>query len=219
MPFRILLTGFTPFAGLRVNPSEEIVRQISENAHPLPEVSLSVEVLPTEFQAAGDKICGNICRFLPNSVLILGVAPGSDHFRLERLAVNLDDSDMPDESGDAPDGRPIESTGPVAYRATLPTTLLAKTLKRRQIPVRFSNHAGTYVCNHTLYAALHVIETKQLDTQCGLVHLPLMSEQAEETRGVGLPTLPLTAMVEAVHACIETLRDDYLTRRRGRASF
>src|ERR1700690_4113318 len=124
MSFRILLTGFTPFGGLQLNPSEEIVRQISEEAHLLPEVSLAVEVLPTEFQRAGDNIRGSISRLLPDSVLLLGVAPGSNHFRLERFAVNMDDTDMPDLAGKAPNGVPIELSGAVAYRTSLPLTLL-----------------------------------------------------------------------------------------------
>lgn len=216
MPFRILLTGFTPFGGMPLNPSEEIVRHISENTDALPGVSLSIDVLPTVFQAAGEKIRENISRFLPHSVLMLGVVPGSDHFRLERFAINIDDSDMPDLAGDIPDGRPIELTGPAAYETNLPLRLLARTLGSREIPVRFSSHAGTYVCNHVLYAALHVIKEEQLDTQCGLIHIPLMSEQVTDA-GSKLPALPLATMVEAVKACIEALRNDSLARRQGLA--
>jgi pyroglutamyl-peptidase len=212
MSIKILLAGFTPFAGLHVNPSEEIVRRISENTESFPGVLLAAEVLPTEFEAAGTRIRESICRFLPQSVLILGVAPGSGQICLERLAVNIDDSDMPDLTGDTPSGRLIETAGPAAYWVTLPLSHLSKMLESRKIPVRLSNHAGTYVCNHALYAALHVIEERQLNVGCGLAHIPLMSEQTEIADG-RLPALPLASMVDAVRACIEVLRDDCLTRQ------
>jgi pyroglutamyl-peptidase len=71
-------------------------------------------------------------------------------------------------------------------------------LKSKEIPVRISNHAGAFLCNHVLYLALHEIAQSCALTECGFIHVPHLVN----------PDLPggmeLTRMIEAVELCLDT---------------
>lgn len=207
---KILLVGFNQFGSLSVNPSEAIVRQIEQRQR-IDGVRLITEVLPTEFAGAGTRIREVIRNLVPDAILALGVAGGARHVRLERVALNIDDSEISDNRGDTPGARVIEPRGPVAYWSTLPLQRLSEILKGMRIPVEMSSHAGTYVCNHVFYAARHEIELMDLTAPCGLIHVPLMLEQAEAADGAVF-ALPLAVMAEAVESCIDFLNQEFCSR-------
>jgi pyroglutamyl-peptidase len=122
------------------------------------------------------------------------------------MALNIDDSEAPDNVGDAPSVRIIQPRGPVAYRSTLPLRKFMDALKSRGLPVEISSNAGTFVCNHVFYSARYEIEQVNPGGQCGFIHVPLMLEQAEafETSCA----IPLAVMVEAVTSCIDLLYEE-----------
>lgn len=209
---KILLTGFEPFGPVQVNPSEQIVRRIREETKEVAEGSkeesktrgtgdLRAEVLPTEFIAADRRIRQLIREFRPDAVLCLGVAPQRDKISLERFALNMDDDVLPDNAGRSRTGRPIAPNGPAAYWSTLPLERFERQLKRRGIPVVYSNHAGTYLCNHVFYVVRHLLEQLGSSAPCGFVHLPPLRTRGGKARG-----LPLDTMVEAVECCLSVLR-------------
>jgi pyroglutamyl-peptidase len=123
---------------------------------------------------------------------------------LERVALNLDDSEFPDNRGDIRIGQPIQINGPPAYWSTLPLPQLMAALFACGVPAGISNHAGTFVCNHVFYRSCYEIQQMGLNTRCGLVHVPLMAEQAEVRSGSG-PSLPIESMVRAVECCLMAL--------------
>jgi pyroglutamyl-peptidase len=201
----ILLTGFGPFDGLSANPSQVVADKISGLTHIPSRITINSRVLSTEYLSAGNRIVDCIHELRPDAVLIVGVAPGSIAIRLERVALNIDDSDVPDLCGEAPQGRPIAMDGPVAYRSTLPLERFSGALREGRIPFAMSNHAGTYVCNHVFYLARHVLESSGADIPCGLIHIPLMLEQVEASLAAK-PSMPLNLMVEAIAICIKSLQ-------------
>ena len=203
---KILLTGFNRFSSLSVNSSEAIVHRVEQNCHS-EGMGLVTEVLPTEFVRAGNRIRELIRTLTPDVVIVLGVARDTNYVRLERVALNIDDSETPDNRGDAPSARIIQPRGPVAYWSTLPLEILMDVLKGLGVPAEISSHAGTYVCNHVFYSARHEIEQLNAAVQCGLIHVPLMLEQAE---AIGTTfVLPLAVMAEAVTSCIDLLNPEF----------
>lgn len=197
---RILMTGFEPFGELESNPSELIVERMGSMGFE----GMVREVLPTEYRAAGERIRALIRRERPEAVVCLGVALASDAIRLERVALNLDDTQAPDNAGEAPAGQPIVAGGPVGYWSTLPLAGMYRVLREREVAVRISNHAGTYVCNHVFYVARHEIERLGSGAPCGFIHVPLATEQAK-TEAALARSLPLEVMVEAVGYCLGML--------------
>lgn len=193
----ILLTGFTPFGKVAVNPSQLIIDQIALKGDPV----VIPAVLPVEYAAAGRYIMELIQANRPQAVLCLGVAASRQAINLERVALNLNDAALPDNTGDLAAGRLIAADGPLAYWSTLPLDTMLAALAARGIPAVISNHAGAYVCNHVFYMARHTLDRMGSRAACGFVHLPAVRETDSEGSG-----LPLAQMVEAVACCLDSLR-------------
>ena len=200
----ILVTGFEPFDGLAVNPSQAVVEALAHRSSGRHGIELVTEILPTEFRAASDRIVTLIRELRPDAVVSLGLAFSASAIRLERHALNLNDSARPDNGGDLATGRLIDPDGPIGYWSTLPLDAMFRALKERDIPAIISNHAGAYVCNHVFYTARHEIERLGWETPCGFIHLPLMSEQGVSPPPGGA-SLPLATMLEAVECCLGVL--------------
>jgi pyroglutamyl-peptidase len=198
---RMLLTGFEPFGELETNPSQLVVERLADGGHH----DLVAEVLPTEYAAAGARIRALIHQVHPGAVVCLGVAARAAAIRLERVALNLDDTQKPDNAGEAPAGRLIAPDGPVGYWSTLPLADMHAALQERDIPVQISNHAGTYICNHVFYAARHEIERLGGGVPCGFIHVPLAAQQAT-TEDERERSLPLDTMVQAIGCCLDVLK-------------
>lgn len=200
----IILTGFEPFGDVQVNPSEQIVRTLADR-YP---GELVAAILPTVFAEAERQILELIERVRPEAVVSLGVAAGRPAITLERVALNLDDTDQPDNSGMVAAGQPIAADGPLAYWSTLPLESMRDAVAGLGIPVRISNHAGTYVCNHVFYAARHAIEAGGLQIPCGFIHVPAV---ATPDATPPYPVMDLEPMIAAVDQCLHVLRDSLAT--------
>ena len=194
---RILLTGFMPFGNHPINPSQQIVEAMANRGND--ELEFITEVLPVEYHAAGERIGTLIREHQPDAIVLLGLAARSDAIRLERVALNVDDAGLADNAEDLASGRVIEPDGPAAYWSSLPLDAMQQALQGRDIPVKISNHAGTYVCNHLFYAARHFLEQRTVTTPCGFIHVPAISE------GDDTPGLPLATMIAAVETCLVSL--------------
>jgi len=201
---RIVLTGFEPFGDHTINSSQVVVEAVAERARDAGRHNVHARALPVAYGAAGSAIRSLIATSEPDAVLCLGLAAGLDALALERVALNLDDAEQADSAGERRTGQHIVPGGPVAYWSTLPLEAMRQALEARGIPVGFSNHAGTYVCNHVFYVARHELERRRSGARCGFVHLPLLAEQAGPSQGRILG-LDKEAMVCAVECCLEVL--------------
>jgi pyroglutamyl-peptidase len=191
---RILLTGFEPFGKATLNPSGEIVKQISGD-------KIVTAILPVAYAQSAEKLLSLIAEHNPDVVISLGQAEGRTHISPERIAINLDDARLADNEGVIRNDVPIIAGGPVAYESTLPIKDIVKAINDSGVPAAVSLSAGAFLCNHVFYVAQdHFKGTK---VRSGFVHVPLMDEQAGEFPG--LPTMPLDQMVKAVRTMLEVL--------------
>jgi pyroglutamyl-peptidase len=182
----ILVTGFEPFRGERVNPSEEVVRALAGRP------GLRSAVLPVSYRRAEAALSALLEAAPPRALLLLGLAAG-DAIRLERVALNCDASEGPDEDGEARAAAPIAAFGPADYASTLPLAAFAEKLTGLALPVAWSDDAGGFLCNHVFYRAREWLERRGLFVPCGFVHLP------------PLEALALERQLEGVAACLELL--------------
>lgn len=192
---RILLTGFEPFYKASLNSSKEVVELIT---HP---AVVAKAILPVVFGESAKELCQLIDLHNPDVIISLGQAEGRREISFERVAINLDDARIADNDGNIPADQAIVNNGPNAYFATLPTEELVEAVRKGGVGANLSLSAGSFVCNHVFYAALHHIQNRE--TLAGFIHLPLMAEQVDEFPG--MPTMELTEMVRGI-----TLTLDYL---------
>lgn len=193
---KILLTGFTPFGGESVNPALEAVKLVKS---PLPEIALIKLEVPTVFARSGELVTAAMDKYLPDAVICVGQAAGRSAVTPERIAINVDDARIPDNDGAQPVDKPIAADGPAAYFATLPIKAVVQAIRAAGVPAEVSNSAGTYVCNHLMYAVLHHTATDHPGTHAGFIHVPCIPEQ---TVGKNIPSLPLDRIVVALEAAI-----------------
>ena len=195
---RILITGFEPFGGDRVNPSWQVAQALQGERWHGHEVV--VEQLPCTFAAAIPTLQAALRRHRPRLVLALGQA-GRAVISLERVALNVDDARIPDNAGAQPVDRPVRRGGPAAYFSTLPLKAMLQALRAGGVPAEVSQTAGTFVCNHVFYGLMHTLRS-QRGVRGGFVHVPMLPEQARaHGRDDGML---LATMVDGVRLAGET---------------
>jgi len=185
-----LVTGFEPFAGSSLNPSQLIVEALAA-AHGDSEHIFAV--LPVEYRLAGERLSALLEQHQPHTVICIGQAEGRASISIETRAQNLDDAKLADNSGEARSGQPISSDGETELPTTLPVDALLEHLALAGIPAESSTSAGTFVCNHIFYVMQQLLADTAV--RSGFIHVPLVPEQASEFSGK--PTLSLETQVEA----------------------
>jgi pyroglutamyl-peptidase len=193
----ILVTGFEPFGGERVNPSAEVARAL--HGRTIDGARVVGIVLPCVFGAAIDALRDAIDTQRPQLVLALGQAAGRDGFTLERVAINLDDARIADNAGAQPIDEPVIARGAAAHFTTLPIKAMVAALRDAGHEASVSYSAGTFVCNHVFYALQHVLKRRR-SVRSGFMHLPCLPEQA----ALPTPSMSLAAMVDGVGIALAT---------------
>jgi len=202
MPAILILAGFEPFRGERINPSWEIARRL--DAEVIGGLRIKSLRVPVGCARAARLITGAIARWQPRPVRSPREAGGRPAISLERIAINLaDERGALAKSGD-PGFTPVVRGGPDAYFSRLPLRAIIRELDRKDIPASVSLTAGAYACNALMYAALHSLRRKP-GVPVGFIHLPYEARQARRHRN--LPSMALATMENAVRIAIaETAR-------------
>lgn len=190
----VLVTGFEPFAGAADNPSGDAVRRLARDWDG-PE-RLVTEVLPVTFADAAARVCALIDEHDPVAVVAVGLAEGRAELTPERVAVNLADARIPDNAGAQPVDEPVVAGGPAAYLTTAPVKHAVAALLAAGLPAAVSHTAGTFVCNHVFYAALHHLATTgRAHVPATFVHVPAATVVAvpDQARALDLVVRTLLA--------------------------
>ena len=195
---KIIVTGFDPFGGEKINPSIECVKALPE----IEGVELIRLELPTVFKESAKRLNEVINDVKPDAVLSVGQAGGRAGITMERIAINVDDARIPDNISQQPIDEVIQLDGEAAYFTTLPIKRIVKAIREAGIPVEVSNSAGTFVCNHIMYQALFAATKADKPFKAGFMHIPFIPEQTTDK-----PSLPLEESTKALQIAIETIRD------------
>ena len=199
---KILVTGFDPFGGEKVNPALEAVKS-------LPSVIHGAEIrwveIPTVFYQSAEVLEAEIVRYQPDVVLCIGQAGGRASLTPERVAINQDDARIPDNQGNQPIDTPIRLDGEAAYFSTLPIKAMVQAIKEDGLPATVSNTAGTFVCNHLMYQALYLADKKFPHMRAGFMHIPYMTEQVINKPNTA--SMNLTDIIRGIEAAIGAIVD------------
>lgn len=195
----VLVTGFEPFAGDTVNPSQLVAERL--DGRRLAGVQVTSVVLPVSAAAAPGVLTAAIERHHPELVISLGLAGGRAGINLERVGINVVDARIADNDGVQATDLPIVAGGPAAHFATLPLRSILAGWLEAGIPGELSNSAGTFICNQVLYWSLHLASTGA-GHRGGFIHLPYLPEQAAR-QPLTVASLPLDLMVRAAEVAVE----------------
>lgn len=199
---KILVTGFDPFGGEKVNPALEAVKS-------LPSVIQGAEIrwveIPTVFYKSAEVLEAEIVRHQPDVILCIGQAGGRASLTPERVAINQDDARIPDNQGNQPIDTPIRLDGEAAYFSTLPIKAMVQAIKEVGLPATVSNTAGTFVCNHLMYQTLYLADKKFPHMRAGFMHIPYMTEQVINKPNTA--SMCLRDIVRGIEAAIGAIVD------------
>lgn len=198
---KILLTGFEPFLGGPVNPSQILLENIkrdltfNDQVHTL--------LLPVSFAKAPRLVAAAMAMQDYDCVLMLGQAGGRKNICLERVGLNWNETEKPDEDGSTPVRGTISSQAPPALFTTAPVEQWMQILKEHQIPVEISLSAGGYVCNNVYFKTLQVLGSSP-ETEACFIHVPYLPEQAEG-KPDRPPAMELETMLKAVKLILSSI--------------
>lgn len=139
-----------------------------------------------------------------DAVIHLGQAPGISSIKIEAVALNF--AGCVEEQGE--ELPPIVTDGPVAYRSQMPVGRWAKLLREEKIPSFVSYHAGTFLCNATMYLTHHYFQDTSQVPKIGFLHLPLTTDQVAKMSNA-TPSLPVATMAQAVRHVLVDLNESF----------
>ena len=191
----ILVTGFEPFDGETMNPTEMILNRLPEmiGSH-----LIRKTLLPVDFERAPALAVNMYNIFSPDAVLMLGQAGGRSAVTPETTAKNLMNARIPDNSGFRPENQPVIKGGHDALYSTLPLEMILESLTALGIPCEVSDDAGEFVCNALFYRMLNHASRK---IPTGFIHVPFLPEQGHTDK----PSMKFEDEYCAVVTAIETI--------------
>ena len=198
---KVLITGFDPFGGEKINPAWEAVKKLPEKIDDIEIVKVQV---PTVFKKSANELFAAIDRVNPDVVICVGQAGGRFDISIERVGINIEDGRIPDNEGYQPIDTKIFEDGENAYFSTLPIKAIVEELKKENIPASVSNTAGTYVCNHLMYSLLYYLDKKGLkNVRGGFIHVPFIPEQVIDKKN--MPYMELSRITAGLETAIKAV--------------
>lgn len=193
----VLITAFEPYGPWPANSSWLCLKELTRDLPTTP--ALTTRLYPVNFAKVRERLTADLEAGY-DFALHLGQDPGSTHVQLEMFGLNIGG-----ERTDSPEAlQALENGGPAAFRSSLPLTGWAEKLRQTGIPARVSFHAGTFLCNATLYWTHYLCEQLGRGTRAAFIHLPLETSQAAaESRP--MPSLPATVTAAAIRIILVEL--------------
>jgi len=201
---RVLVTGFEPFGDSPVNPSQLVVQRLE--ATPPPGADFTFRILPVVYNEASDLLRDELDRIRPELLISIGQGGGAG-LHIERTAVNVNDvrPGRSDNAGNSPADEIASPESPDGHFATIPVRALATHLRENGFPAQVSNSAGTFLCNHVMFAGLDFAVANGFPRQAGFIHTPLLPEQAAALEGDLRPSMSLDLLEQGIRAALAWL--------------
>lgn len=188
---KVLITGFDPFGGEKINPAWEAVKKLPEKIDDIEVIKVQI---PTVFKKSANELFAAIDRVNPDVVICVGQAGGRFDISIERVGINIEDGRIPDNEGYQPIDTKIFEDGENAYFTSLPIKAMVHDMQNEGIPASVSNTAGTYVCNHLMYSLLYYLNKKGLtNVRGGFIHVPFIPEQVIDKKNTPYMSLDVIA--------------------------
>jgi pyroglutamyl-peptidase len=169
----VLVTGFSAFPGMPVNPTQAMVERLIERRYvPHGVRAIRYAVIDVVYARLPDWLLSLAEEGCPDIALHFGVSSSATGFAIETVARNVVGLDRPDATGCTHPAAQIAVSGPATLASSLPEREILGALDRLGLPASASDDAGDYLCNFLLYHALHGICAPYAPPMAGFVHVP-----------------------------------------------
>ena len=130
---KVLITGFEPFGGYTENVSWVVTKEVA--AQGVSGVEIATALMPVSFERVAEELRDALKKHRPNLIIMLGQSGGSEHIKLERIAINMMDSKLSDNDNYTPNEEPIYPEAPAALFTNLSIKSLCKAIEGQDIAV------------------------------------------------------------------------------------
>lgn len=178
---RILVTGFMPFPGAPLNPTEWLIGALGRETDPVPGAEIVTRLLPTTYDVCESVLTPLVDELKPDAVVQFGLSAKADGFTLERTAYNMLGVGRPDSAGGMAPAPWIEPLGPGSRSSGLPLGAIATALSAAHLPWSWSDSAGDYMCNLVFYR----MRLAMPEAPTGFIHLPYTIPMQEKALAAG----------------------------------
>ncbi len=169
---KLLVTGFSVFPGVPVNPTEMLARELERNPGDIAgRCDFRAAVLDVEYSTIGGQLARIAREFAPEIAIHFGLAADAKGFRIERFGRNAASDSQPDNTGATWTGALVPG-GPERRQSTLPRAEIAAALKAAGLPVTLEDQAGAYLCNAVFYLSRSGTCGKFRPQMSGFIHVP-----------------------------------------------
>jgi len=169
---RLLVTGFTPFPGAAVNPTEALVAALPRAlSRAGVACDLATAILPVDWRALPARLEALGRSHRPDLAVHFGLDADASGFRLERRALNRVAPLRPDNRGHCPTSDRL-GAGPDEVASGLPLAAIAAALQEAGLPVEWSDDAGAYLCNAAFWFACSGTLAAYRPRRAGFIHVP-----------------------------------------------
>lgn len=190
---KILVTGFEPFDGEKLNPSQLLLKALSSQK------DVKTLLLPVSYRESFSSLQALYQKEKFDFVLHLGQAGRRTHVCLEQFAHNWSGARTADEEGVLKSGEVIDSKAPLSYSPNLNLEALRDYLRKKEIPTEISINAGGFICNYVYFRSL------QLAAPALFMHVPYLPIQVLDKGDA--PSMGLELMRAAVINTLQFVRD------------
>lgn len=184
MKKHLLITGFGPFPGVKINPSARLAEALAALPHwrwlgwKIRAATLPVGYGPTE------KALLPLLEKKPRAVLMFGIAARRKHISIEMFARNRASRTQRDQSGKLPKTAALDA-GPAILKGRAPMHVLRDAMRQRGLSAKLSGNAGPYLCNA---AYRFVLRHTSAHVPVVFVHIPRV-QRTGDRRGLAFATL------------------------------
>jgi pyroglutamyl-peptidase len=194
----ILLTGFGPFPGAPVNPTERLVEKLARSRHlAATGAQHTAYVFRTSYETVDRELPALLKRTKPDVLVMFGLAGRTRHLRIETRARNAVSRGAPDAGGRKPRTGTIAPDAAASLAMRIPAQRLLKAARSARVKAALSRDAGRYLCNYLCWRAAEAAARPDGPKVAAFVHVP-------KVRGRGAPRAPLTfaALLRASEAIV-----------------
>jgi pyroglutamyl-peptidase len=208
---RILITGFGPFPGAPFNPTQPLVKRLTQLRRlALGDVELVSHIFHVTYATVDRELPELIARYRPSALLMFGLADRTAHIRIETRARNAVTTLFPDaDRNRARKGSIVDGAGAMMFGPH--TAKLLRAAVATGIDARGSRDAGSYLCNYLSWRAIEAVGSDNGLRLAAFVHVPLLRRDGAFQRKNAAHRVTLEQLVDAGEAMLlEMVR---LTRR------
>jgi pyrrolidone-carboxylate peptidase len=147
---KILITSFGPFSGFEENPSNHVMNLLKEKVSGKSNCNISWQTMDVSYSYV-DQFENLICNDNFDLILHLGVATNDSFMRFELIAQNEC------KGKDVNDKQPAQNfiyQDKSSLHSNFDKEILNEVYLNHSNKIRFSNDAGTYLCNYLYYKYL-----------------------------------------------------------------